>query len=144
MSHEITNTKSKYKKYPPIPEGRRRYIVVAPVRKLFGKGGNEFFVWTLQYQTDNGENALGEQAILPTMLAPLLRVLGCEEIEPEVFDWDTDNVEGCSFTATTSRNPDKKDPTVIRIHMSEYAKEENDEDGAEILFPDQRDADVPV
>lgn len=135
MSHEITSTKNNFKKYPPIPEGRRRYVIAAPVKKLYGKNSSEFFVWTLQYQ-HNGENCLGEQALMPNMMGPLLRVLGCQETEPENFDWDTDAVEGMAFVATTERQPDKKDPTIIRIHMSEYSGGLDEDAPEEIISSD--------
>jgi hypothetical protein len=127
MSREITNTKRTFKKLPLIPDGRRRYVVTAPVLKLYGKNNSEFFVWSLQYQDDKGNNCLGEIALMPNMLAGLLRVLGFHETEPEVFDWDTNDAEGLSFMATSTQSPDKKDSTITRVHFTEYAKGDADE-----------------
>ncbi len=134
MSHEITSTKRKFNQFPQIPEGRRRYLVIAPVRKIAGKNDSEFFIWTLQYQNELGETCMGEQMLMPSMMGALLRVLDCLETEPEVFDWDTDEMEGRAFIATATHAPDKKDASIIRVHMSDYATGDLNEDTPEIPF----------
>lgn len=120
MSREITITKGKFGE--PLPEGRRRFVVAGPVEKKYGKKGGEFFVWKLQY-----EGGIGEQVLLPNMMGGLLRVLGCEETEPDKYDWDTNEQEGKAFIATVKLVPDRDDPKIVRRHMGEYAKVEEDE-----------------
>ena len=119
MSREITNTESRFPNRA-IPEGRRRFIIAGPVEKKHGKKGGEFFVWKLQF-----DGGLGEQVLLPNMLGPLLRVLGCQETEPNIFDWDTNDQEGKAFLATVTLVPDSKDPKVVRQHMTEYASDQD-------------------
>lgn len=119
MSREITDTKNKYANQE-LPEGRRRFVVAAPVEKKYGKKGGEFFVWTLQH-----EGGLGQQILLPNMMGELLRTLGCDEPEPNKFDWDTNEQEGKAFIATIKLVPDKNDSKIVRQHMSEYANDEN-------------------
>lgn len=118
MSHEITNTLNKFANQE-LPEGRHKFIVAGPVVKKYGGKGGEFFIWKLQY-----DGGIGEQVLLPNMMGELLRVLECQETEPNIFDWDTADQEGKVFMATIKLAPDKKDPKVIRQHMSEYAKVE--------------------
>lgn len=115
MSHERTDTTNKYANQA-IPEGRRKFIVAGPVVKKYGGKGGEFFIWKLQF-----DGGIGEQVLLPNMMAELLRVLGCDEPEPNLFDWDTNEQEGKAFMATVKLVADKKDPKIVRQHMSEYA-----------------------
>lgn len=119
MSREITNTTNKFANQE-LPEGRRRFIIAGPVEKKYGKNGGEFFMWPLQF-----EGGLGQQILLPNMMGDLLRTLGCNEPEPNKFDWDTMEQEGKAFVATVKRVPDRKDPKIIRQHMSEFANDEN-------------------
>lgn len=117
MPREITSTASKYES-APLPEGRRAFIVAAPPEKKYGKNtGSEYFKWKFQY-----DGGVGEQIMLPNMMAGLLRALECQEIEPNKFDWETEAVEGKCVIASVSISPDKKDPTKMRQHMSEFAK----------------------
>lgn len=119
MSREITETTNKFADQN-IPEGKHRFIVVGPVEKKYGKKGVEFFVWKLQY-----EGGIGQQVLLPNMMGGLLRALNCPEIEPNKFDWDTNEQEGKAFFATVKHVPDKMDPKIIRQHMGDFA---NDDD----------------
>ncbi len=119
MSHEITDTKSKFVNQN-LPEGRRRFVIMGQPEKKYGKKGGEFFVWKLQY-----DGGVGEQILLPNMMGDLLRTLGCDEPEPDKFDWDTAEQEGKAFIATIKLVPDSKDPKIVRQHMSEYANDEN-------------------
>jgi len=119
MSREITNTKGKFANQE-LPEGRKRFIVSAPVEKKYGKKGGEYFIWTLQY-----DGGIGQQILLPNMMGDLLRVLGCQEVEPDKYDWDTNEQEGKAFIATVRLVPDKTDPKIVRQHMSDYAKDDD-------------------
>lgn len=116
MSREITNTKSMFANQD-LPDGRRLFMVVDDIVKKYGKSGAEFFIVTLQYQ-----GGIGQQMFMPNMMGPLLKALGCQETEPNVWDWDTTEQAGKTFTATIAHQPDKKDPTKMRQHMSEIEK----------------------
>lgn len=113
---EITDTTNKYGGNP-IPEGTRNFVVAGEPQKKYGKG--EFWVWPLQWA-----DGVGEIVLLPNMMGGLLRVLGFKEIEPNKFDWDTTECEGKQFQATVKIAPDKKDPSKIRTHMSEFKEAE--------------------
>lgn len=113
MSIEITDTVNKYAN-KELPDGARIFKVQG-VEKKYGQKGGEFFIWKLAY--DGGE---GEQVLLPNMMSGLLRAIGCEEIEPNKFRWDTLAQDGKVFSATVSHKPDQKDPTKVRQHMSEF------------------------
>lgn len=121
MSREITDTTNKYVDQD-IPDGRRRFIVAGPVEKKYGKQGGEFFIWKVQW-----EGGIGQQVFLPNMMGGLLKVLGCQEIEPNKYDWDTNEQEGKAFYATVKHKPDKKDATKIRQHMGDFAIDEETE-----------------
>jgi hypothetical protein len=114
MSVEITDTVNKYANQE-LPDGTRTYKVVE-VTKKYGKNGGEFFIWKLAY-----EGGVGEQVLLPNMMGELLRVLKCEETEPNKFRWDTNEQSDKTFTATVSHKPDAKDASKIRQHMGEFA-----------------------
>ena len=118
MSREITDTTNKYPNQD-LPDGRNCFKVES-IEKKYGK--SEFFVWKLKY--DKGE---GEQILLPNMMGGLLRVLKCEETEPNKFDWDTFEQSGKCFLATVSHKPDQKDPSKIRQHMSDFAPVDENE-----------------
>ncbi len=125
MSREITSTFNKFANQE-LPDGKREFMVIGDVVKKYGKSGAEFFVLTVQY-----DGGLGQQMFMPNMMGPLLRALGCTEVEPNSFDWDTTEQVGKRFVATISHQPDKKDPTKIRQHMSDIEKVTN---GKEIPF----------
>src|SRR6267378_2769081 len=109
MSREITDTTPMFAN--DIPDGRHRFRVRG-IEKRYGKV--EFFVWKLQHK--DGE---GEQVLMTNMMGPLLRILKCEEIEPNKFDWDTTEQDGKEFMATVSHEPDRKDPVKIRQKMGD-------------------------
>ena len=73
------------------------------------KGDVTYYVLKLAYS-----GGVGEQILLPSMIGPLLRLLGAKEELPGVFSWDTQDFDGQSFVATVSHEPDKKDPSKIR------------------------------
>lgn len=110
---ETTDTANQYTNRD-IPDGRYSFKVVSVTKKV-GKKNVPFYIWKLDYGI-----ASGEQVLLPSMMGNLLRVLGCTEISPNKFDWDTDAVEGKTFEATVSHEPDKKDPSKIRQQMNEF------------------------
>lgn len=113
MSIEVTDTTNKYANQD-LPDGARIFKVLG-VEKKYGKQGGEFFIWKLAY-----DGGTGEQVLLPNMMSGLLRAIGCDEIEPNKFQWDTNEQGGKLFSATVSHKPDAKDATKIRQHMSEF------------------------
>lgn len=113
MSREITNTASRFENQD-LPDGRNCFRVLG-VEKKYGKKGGEFFVWKLQHA-----KGTGEQVMLPNMMGGLLRVLGCDEVEPNKFDWDTMEQTDKLFMATVSHKPDKENPSTIRQHMGTF------------------------
>lgn len=115
MSREITDTNAKFRNYD-IKDGQHVFKVLE-VRKQYGKKGGEFFIWKLEY---GDEGSVGEQGFLPNMMGELLKTLNCTEIEPNKFDWDTNEQVGKSFSATVSHKPDAQDATRIRQHMSGF------------------------
>jgi hypothetical protein len=120
MTHEITQTSRSFAD-KDIPDGEHLFEIQS-VEKKYGKNGGEFFVWKLTYEGDG----VGEQVLLPNMMAGLLRVLDCKEVEPNKFDWDTDEQSGKRFFGTVSHGPDYKNPEIIRQHMGEFKAVEED------------------
>lgn len=114
MSREITDTSNKFPNQD-IPDGSRTFTVVEVTKKYGAKGG-EYFVWKLSFDGDK----LGEQILLPNMMAELLRVLGCTETEKGKFDWDTNEQADKTFVASVSHKPDVKNPSITRQHMSSF------------------------
>lgn len=104
-----------------IPDGEHLLTVKSVERKT--KGTTVFYIWRFD---------MGEQVLLPSMMAGLLRALGCTEGEPGKFDWDTDAQDGKQVWAVVSHKPDKKDPTKIRQHMGDFRKA--DSETAEVPF----------
>ena len=101
-----------------LPDGPGLFKVVS-VEKFYGK--SEFFVWQLAY-----EKGQGKQVLLPNMMGPLLRILGCDEVEPNKFDWETELQANKMFKATVSHAPDKNG--VMRQRMGDFEKyDEKDE-----------------
>jgi hypothetical protein len=122
MSREITTTTPRVKEL--IPEGKRTFIITGPVAKKFGKAsGAELFIFPLQYKDDAGNMRIGEQMLLGSTLGPLLRVLGCNEVSPNIFDWDTEELEGRAFIAQVGHKPDKKDPSITRQYMGHFEQD---------------------
>lgn len=113
MSREITDTTNKFVNYD-IPDGQHLFKILE-VRNM---QGGRFFIWKLEYGGEEG--LVGEQLLLPNMMGELLKTLNCTEIEPNKYDWNTEDQVGKSFSATVSHKPDRKDPTKIRQHMSGY------------------------
>lgn len=104
-----------------IPDGTYSFEIIK-VTKMY-KGEVPYYIWTLEY-----EGGVGEQLLLPSMMGELLRTLGCKEIVPNKFDWDTEEVAGISFIATISHRPDKKKPEIIRQQMTDFKKVPKEEE----------------
>lgn len=93
----------------------------APEKKLSKNTGSAFFVWKLSYVVQGeSDRKYGEQILLPNMMTDLLRVLGCKEVSPKHFEWDTETVVGDTFQATVALVADKKDPSKMRQQMTEF------------------------
>jgi len=97
-----------------IPDGT--YIFkITKIERFFSPA--DFWVFSLDYQGGSGQ-----QTLFANMLGPLLRVLGCEEREPNKFLWDSDLQVNKYFKATVGHSPDRKNPTKIRQHMGGFEK----------------------
>lgn len=99
-------------KFEPLPDGVGTFKIVK-IEKFFSPA--EFWAFTLKHS--KGE---ANQTFFANMLGPVLRVLDCEEYEPNKFRWDSDLQVGKSFVATVSHAPDKKG--IVRQHMSAFEK----------------------
>ncbi len=97
-----------------LPDGPNIFKIKA-IERFYNPA--DFWVFTLEYL--GGE---GEQTLFANMLGPLLRILGCEEIEPNKFRWDSELQINKVFKATVSHAPDKKHPEKIRQHMGAFEK----------------------
>lgn len=124
---ETVNTRGQFDN--SLPDGEREFRVERIARKE--KGTVVLYIWELSFD-GAGEREVGEQVLLPSMMGELLRVLGCEEVTPNKFNWDRDLMPGKVFIATVSREPDKKDPSKIRQQMKGFKKSEKT--GDEIPF----------
>ena len=106
---EETNTTNKFE---PLPDGPNIFQIVK-IEKFFSPA--EFWAFTLKHS--KGE---ANQTFFANMLGPVLRVLGCEEVSPNLFRWDADLQTNKYFKATVSHAADKKG--VLRQHMSNFEK----------------------
>lgn len=106
---EETDTTNKFE---PLPDGPEVFKILS-IEKFFSPA--EFWAFTLQHSKGSGN-----QTFFANMLGPLLRVLGCDEYEPNKFRWDSDMQVGKSFKAIVSHAPDKKG--VERQHMKGFEK----------------------
>src|ERR1700682_4970631 len=103
MSRESTDTNSQFN--DDIPDGTYDFSIVKVVAKdIKGKRGYE---WNLDYG-----NGIGKVLTWPNQIGPLLKVLGCKEIEKGKYDWDTDLMEGKTFKATIVHEKGKKSDKV--------------------------------
>jgi len=121
MTREITDTNDSYSD-KDIPDGAYNFKVIRVVKKLGGPYKDKpFYIWTLEY-----EGVQGEQVLMPNMMGGLLKVLGCTEIKPGHYDWDTDLVVNQVFLATVSHKADKKDPSKMRQYMDDFKAAKED------------------
>jgi len=114
---EETDTTNRFNQ--DLPDGVNVFKITA-IERFYSPA--DFWVFSLDYKGGSGE-----QTLFANMLGPLLRIMGCEEFEPNKFRWDSDLLVGKSFKATVAHAPDKKNPTKIRQHMGAFEKvDEND------------------
>lgn len=104
-----------------IPDGTYTFRIEGIDRKE--KGTTVMYIFKLFY-----EGIHTEQLLLPSMMGPLLRILGCKETEKGKFKWDKDLLTGQSFVATVVHERDKKDATKIRQQMRDFKKSDMDAD----------------
>lgn len=113
----IRDTNSKYDDRD-LPDGERTFTVSSI--KDGPKGADK---WMLSF--DGGS---GAQLLWPNEEGPLLKVLGCPESKPGIYDLNAEFVTGLSFIATVNTVPDKKDASVMRKKMTGFKKAEKSED----------------
>lgn len=124
MSLELTDTNGQFN--DDIPNGTYTFRVFKCVGKnIKDKKGYE---WTLDYVNADGDPAQGKVLTWPNQIGELLRVLGCKETKAGVFEWQTDLMEGQTFKATITHDPNKKDPSKIYMNMKDFQKAEESAD----------------
>lgn len=99
-------------KFEPLPDGTNVFQIMK-IEKFYAPA--EF--WAFQLKHAKGE---GSQTFFANMLGPVLRVLGCEEYEPNKFRWDSELQTNKFFKATVSHALDKKG--IERSHMKAFEK----------------------
>ena len=109
---ETIDTTNKYG--DDLPDGLWIFKITK-IEKFFSPV--EFWVFSLEHGTGNGR-----QPFFANMLGPLLRILGCEETSPHIFEWDPELQIGKYFQAVVSHEPDKKNPSKIRQHMGQFQR----------------------
>lgn len=117
MSLEETDTTNTYER-EPIPDGEHTFEI-ASVRRIEKVPG--LYEWQLETEGNSYQ-----QNMFANEMGDLLRLLGCNEVSKNKFQWDTVMVEGRSFKATVSHVPDKKDPSIIRQKMTNFKVAEVD------------------
>lgn len=113
---EETDTTNKFAN--ELPDGPNTFKITG-IERFYSPA--DFWVFSLEYP-----GGTGQQTLFANMLGPLLRVLGCEESEPNKFRWDSDLQVGKYFKATVGHAPDKKNPVKIRQHMGAFEKVDED------------------
>lgn len=68
------------------PEGEYLFRV-SKVMKIKDESGRSIYPWEFEAMV-NGEVITHKERFFPSQLAPLLRALGCREVEPEIFEWE--------------------------------------------------------
>lgn len=92
MEKEITDTRSN-----GVVPGEYTFTVMAePVNGSYKPGSNYY-----DFEFGVGLDLARYSEKIPVWLvAPLLRALGCQEIEPNIFSWDKASVIGTMFDAS--------------------------------------------
>lgn len=96
-----------------------------PVKGEFS-GGTVYYEWFFTTFAD-GEIKEHKERIPVWKMGPLLRVLGQKEVQPDVFEWDRDNVKGLKFDAEIMMERDRKDPTKAYARITNHRKINADE-----------------
>jgi hypothetical protein len=88
------------------PEGEYDFRV-NKVLKMKDDSGRSTYPW--EFETFiNGELVTHKERFFPSQLAPLLRALGCTEVEPDVFEWEKDEQIGKKIKARIIHEENKK------------------------------------
>lgn len=115
MVRETTDTNANYGN-KEIGDGSWDFTLLG-ISKKFGGQNKDTPFYALKVKYAKGD---GEQILLPSMMGGLLRVFGAKEVQPNIFEWDTEDYDGQSFNATVSHEADKKDPAKIRQKMGKF------------------------
>lgn len=104
MTKERTDTRGE-----GIPPGKGYIFKISdvPVKDKF-QSGKPYYSFRMTTVVD-GELVEHEERIPTWLVAPLLRALGCKEVEPEVFEWDKEAVVGQEFKGDIEMEPNPKD-----------------------------------
>lgn len=84
-------------------------------------GGTPYYEWVF-VTTVNGEFKEHKEKVPVWKMGPLLRALGQLETEPDVFDWDTEEVQGLEFDAEIILEADRKDKSKTYPRLANHRK----------------------
>lgn len=121
MTQEMTDTTSQFN--DSIPDGVHDFEIMLVVRKDIK--GKKAYEWTLEYE--DGE---GKVLTWPNQVGPLLALLGAKE-DPDKkghYLWETEMMQGKTFKATISHDPDKKNPSKVYQNMKDFQTSERPDD----------------
>ena len=100
-------------RFKMFPEGTDYNFRVAGVPLKFKHdGGGTQYAWEFETLINNSIETHKER-FFPSQIAPLLRALGCQEIEGGVFEWEREDVNGKTFIGDIvheANSKSKKDP----------------------------------
>lgn len=115
MARETTDASPNYGN-KEIEDGSWDFTIKKITVKMVGPNKDtKSYILKVSYEKGDGE-----QMLLPSMIGPLLRLLGAKETQPNIFDWDTEDYDGQKFNATVSHEEDKKDPSKMRQKMGKF------------------------
>lgn len=101
-----------------LPDGKRTFRTLDVEKKVLQSA--TIYIWHLSYAGSDGEQKTGDQVLLPSMMGPLLRVLGFKETAKDKFLWDRELAAGLTFVGVVSHEKDKKG--VVRQQMKDFEK----------------------
>lgn len=96
----ITDTRSKQ-----MEAGKYHFEVVAmPVQVAAG----DFLKWQFEFRVVGSNDKPIKMSYFDNQVGELLRAVGCKEVEPEIFDWEPEQVYGRLFEAELFYEEDAK------------------------------------
>ena len=105
MATERTDTRG----FELFPTGRYKFQVASvPLKKKSDKGAI-YYEFAFETPVNNTLKKYTERFMV-WKAGELLKALGAQEVEPNVFDWDKEQVVGKMVEADIIHEPDQKDP----------------------------------
>ena len=116
-------TDTRRKMFPEVKDCDFRVSSVP--QKFKDDNGRTHYSWEFEALVNGGLETHKER-FFPSQIAPLLRALGCKEVEPDVFEWEREEVQGKHILAdivhesnTKSKDPGKKWPRLKNMRFLE-------------------------